>query len=98
MERCSIILFKSFEVVAKTSKQANKLVDWFEEFMEVNREIFAKKGIVKYHFDKRESDRFLTRGETGYYVRPMVYYVRTERTYAITESKINKLVVKLSKT
>ena len=87
-----------FEIAARTAKHANKIADWFEQFMEQNKEIFAKNGIVKYHFDKRESDQRVSRGETVYHVRPMVYFVRTERTYSMTENTINKLVVKLSKT
>lgn len=85
-----------FEITARSATQANKLALWFEELMECNRYYFAGLGITKYFFDKREEDKFEQNGNEGYYKRPLVYYVRTERTFEISEQAINNIVVCLT--
>lgn len=87
----------SFKVCAKTAHRANRLALWFEDLMEVNRYFFAGKGINRYYFDRREKDSFQQIGNEGYYGREIIYYVRTERSYEVTEQKLNNIVVSLTK-
>ena len=86
----------AFSVCARTNKRANELALWFEELMEKNRQYFAAKGIAKYFFNKREADQHIQIGELGYENRPLCYFVRTERTYIITEEEINKIILSLT--
>jgi hypothetical protein len=85
-----------FKIVARSATQANRLALWFEELMEENRYYFAGAGIVKYHFDEREKDEFMQIGNEPYYCRPLVYYVRTERTTEMDEQALNNIVVCLT--
>lgn len=85
-----------FRIVARSSTRANELAIWFENLMECNRYYFAAMGITRYLFWEREADTFEQIGNEGYYYRNMVYYARTERTFAITEQAINNIVVCLT--
>lgn len=87
--------YLSFNMVARTSAQANRMSLWFEDIMEVGRIFFARKGFVRYHFDKREKDSFLKSGEEGFHVRPLKFYLRTEKVYSISEKTINRLMISL---
>lgn len=85
-----------FEIVARSATQANKLALWFEDLMECNRYYFAALGITKYFFDMRGKDAFEQNGNEGYYKRPLIYYVRTERTFEIREQALNNIIVCLT--
>lgn len=85
-----------FKIVARSATQANKLALWFEKLMEDNRYYFAGAGIVRYHFDERRDDEFKQMGNEPYYCRPLVYYVRTERTTEMDEQALNNIVVCLT--
>lgn len=85
-----------FKLVARTNHQANKMALWLEDLMELNREFFASRGFVRYYFDRRGEDEYIKDGEIGLHVRPLFFYVRTERVYNISEQIINRLVIGLS--
>ena len=85
-----------FKLAARTNHQANKMALWFEDLMECNREFFASRGFVRYYFDKRGEDEYIRDGEEGFHLRPLIFYVRTERVYNISEQIINRLVISLS--
>lgn len=85
-----------FHVYARSNKEANDVADWFEEVMELNRQFFAWNGFLKYHFHERESDAVVKEGDNAIHLRPMVYWVRTEKCYEITEQAINNMVILLT--
>lgn len=85
-----------FHVYARSNKEANDVADWFEEVMERSRHFFAYKGFLKYHFEERESDAVVKEGDNAIHLRPMVYWVRTEKCYEITEQAINNIVLLLT--
>ncbi|MDD3412438.1 MAG: hypothetical protein PHY47_00395 [Lachnospiraceae bacterium] len=85
-----------FHIYARSNKEANDIADWFEELMECNRQFFAWNGILKYHFEERESDAVVKDGDNAIHLRPMVYWVRTEKCYEITEQAINNIVLLLT--
>lgn len=85
-----------FKIVARSSTQANQLALWFERLMENNRYYFAALGITRFFFDEREEDKFSQIGNEPYYIRPLLYYVRTEETFEINEQALNNIVVCLT--
>jgi hypothetical protein len=85
-----------FKIVARSSTQANQLALWFEKLMENNRYYFAALGITRFFFDEREEDKFSQIGNEPYYMRPLLYYVRTEETFEIDEQALNNIVVCLT--
>jgi len=85
-----------FDITARTNKRANELALWFEDLMETNRAYFAYKGITKYFMNIRESDESRQYGNDLAELRPYYYFVRTERTYEVTEEALNKLIISLN--
>jgi len=85
-----------FDIIARTNKRANELALWFETIMETNRPFFAFKGITKYFMNLREADDFRQYGNDPFEIRPYCYFVRTERTYEVTEQALNKLIISLN--
>lgn len=83
----------SFNIHARSNKEANDIAAWFEKIMEESRVFFAFKGILKYHFIERQSDTVFKEGDGVIHVRPMVYWVRTEKVYEITENAIEKIII-----
>ncbi len=87
-----------FDIFAKSNKEANEVAMWFEDLMDKNRQFFAYSGIMKYHFEERESDAIKKDGDSIVHIRPMLYWVRTEKNYEIDEQAINNIVVKITTT
>lgn len=87
-----------FNIHARSNKEANEIALWFENIMEGNRQFFAYNGILKYYFVERETDSVVKEGDDVVHVRPMIYWVRTEKCYEITEQAINKIVILLTTT
>jgi hypothetical protein len=85
-----------FRIAARTAHRANELALWFEELMECNRYFFAGRGITRYYFWERERDEFQQVGNDPIFYRPLYYYVRTERSYDISEQTLNNIVVCLT--
>jgi len=85
-----------FDIVARTNKRANELALWFENLMETNRPFFAYRGITKYFLDQREADDFKQYGNDPFECRPYCYFVRTEKTYEVTEEALNRLIIRLN--
>ena len=84
-----------FTIYARSNTEANDIVDWFENIMEKNRQFFAYYGIMKYYFLERDSDAIIREGDGVVHVRPMSYWVRTEKTFEQTEQAINNIIVKI---
>jgi len=84
------------KITARTNKRANELAFWFENLMETNRPFFAFRGITKYFMNIREEDEFKQYGNDPMECRPYCYFVRTERTYEVTEQALNSLIIKLN--
>jgi hypothetical protein len=87
-----------FDINARTNAEANEVAMWFENIMDKNKPFFAYKGIMKYYFLERENDAAVKQGDGVVHCRPMVYWVRTEKCYTITEQAINNIIVKITTT
>lgn len=85
-----------FKVCARTNKRANELCDWFENLLETNRYYFNIKGITKFFMDERMSDNQEQIGNEQVECRPFFFFVRTEKTYELTEQALNKIVISLT--
>jgi len=85
-----------FKICARTNKRANELCNWFENLIETNRYYFAVKGITKFFMDERARDTLEQIGNEQVECRPFYFFVRTEKTYELTEQALNKLVVSLT--
>jgi len=84
-----------FKICARTNKRANELCDWFEQLMENNRYYFTVNGITKIFMDERERDSHEQIGNEQVECRPFFFFVRTERTYELTEQALNRIIVSL---
>lgn len=87
-----------FEIYARSNKEANDLAMWFEDLMEKYRPFFALNGIMKYHFEERDGDAAKKNGDSVIQIRPLHYWVRTEKTYEIDEHTINNILVNIKTT
>lgn len=85
-----------FDITARTNKRANELAFWFENLMETNRPFFAFRGVTKYFMNIREADEFKQYGNDSFECRPYCYFIRTERTYEVTEQALNRLIIRLN--
>lgn len=85
-----------FEIVARTNKRANELALWLEDLLERNRTFFMCRGFQRYLYNMREEDGQKQYGNDNYHVRPLCYFVRTERTNEVSEQTLNRLVITLT--
>lgn len=88
----------AFCVYARSNKEANEIVNWFENLMQVHKKFFALKGVIKYYFRKRESDSVVKEGDNVVHKRPVIYWLRTEETYQLTEQAVNQIILKIKTT
>ena len=87
-----------FNIYARSNKEANEIVNWFENLMQVHKKFFALKGVIKYYFRKRDSDSVVKEGDNVVHKRPVIYWLRTEETYQLTEQAVNKIILKIKTT
>lgn len=87
-----------FTVHARTNKEANEVVNWFQNLLMIHKKFFAQKGIIRYYFLEREMDNVVKESDSVIHTRPLCYYLTTEETYATTESVLQKIKLKLKTT
>jgi hypothetical protein len=88
----------SFKIHARSNKEANQIVSWFQNLLQVHKKFFAQKGIIRYYFLERESDTVAKEADSVIHIRPLCYYLTTEESYTITENVLQKLKLKLKTT
>lgn len=87
-----------FQIHARSNKEANEVVAWFQNLLMMHKKFFALKGIIRYYFLEREADSVVKEGDNAIYVRPLTYYLTTEETYVTTEYTLQKIKLKLKTT
>jgi hypothetical protein len=87
-----------FQIHARSNKEANEVVAWFQNLLIIHKKFFALKGIIRYYFLERESDSSVKEGDNAIYVRPLCYYLTTEENYTTTEYVLQKIKLKLKTT
>lgn len=87
-----------FKIHARSNKEANQITSWFQNLLQVHKNFFAQKGIIRYYFLERESDSVVKESDGVIHVRPLCYYLTTEETYTTTEHVLQKLKLKLKTT
>lgn len=87
-----------FNVHARSNKEANEVMCWFQNLLTVHKKFFAQKGIIRYYFIERETDSVVKESDGVIYVRPLCYYLATEELYIATEHVLQKIKLKLKTT
>jgi len=87
-----------FTIYAKTEDKADRLSDWFMEFMDTFSFYFAYSGVSKVWFERREGDD--TWEDDNYpsplSVRPLVYFVRLSKVSTRTCAILNNVNINLA--
>ncbi len=90
--------YVSFNVVAPTATMANKIAMWFEELFVLGAHYLSVNGFYHFRYEGRGQQNYegSSRSEHGMHIIPMRYYVKTRKTYRLTEKTLDRLVVLLS--
>lgn len=80
---------------ALTNKAANLRALWLEDLILRHTWFFRQGGISQLLYFGREADGHLEVGGQRFHYRRLLYYVRTEKLYTITEKTIEDLLVVL---
>lgn len=81
-----------FDCWSKTNDNAERLVDWFEAFMEIYRGVFIWNGIQQLIYWQRTADELVTRWRDDIVNRTVQYYVRVENVAAELQRKVNSII------
>jgi hypothetical protein len=87
-----------FNIHARSNKEANEVVSWFQNLLAIHKKFFAQKGIIRYYFLERESDSVVKESDGVIHVRPVCYYLTTEEVYTVSEHVLQKIKLKLKTT
>ena len=85
-----------FDCWAKTNSTSERLVEWFEGFMETYRGVFRYNGVNNLLYWDRTHDELVTRWRDDIVNRTLRYYVRMENVAAVLESKIRSITALFS--
>jgi len=80
-----------YNIWSRSNREAEDMVEWFEELMLTYTGLFREAGIVQMWFDRRVRDVTLVQNIKGYQVRSVLYYIRTERISLNTGSPIKRI-------
>lgn len=87
--------YVQFDLFTRTNDEAEDMVEWFEEFMDLYKYVFMYAGISKMHYWMRLEDEELVRWKTGLSVRSVQYYIRTERLYEVDVNRVRQINITL---
>ena len=80
----------------KSNASAEKLIEWFEQFMELYRGVFRWNGVDKLIYRDRTSDELVTRWRDDIVNRTLRYNVRVENVISTVISKIRSIAATFS--
>jgi len=86
----------AFEIYARDNRTANQRALWFESFMENWMWYFKASGVQQIAYEGRGSDAVLSPDNRKIVVRPLVYYVRTEKIRVIKEHVLRSIITTTS--
>ena len=87
-----------FDVWAKTNEEAEVLIEWFEDFMDLYKFLFMKYGLENLIYWRRFEDQNIQRWANPLHVRSVQYYCRTEKLTIVPTYKIEQIHIKLMET
>jgi hypothetical protein len=82
-------------IMSGDPQSANRHAIWLEETMEEARWIFQYNGFERLLFDERREDQFRDIGSNPCHMRPLIYYVRTEKIVLHRVALLRKLIFDL---
>jgi hypothetical protein len=82
-----------FDIIAQTNKTANQRAIWFEDFMDSWTWFFEANGIASLRYEGRGADSVVTPENKKIAIRPMIYYVHTEKVTVVREHTLRSLIV-----
>ena len=82
-----------FNIVARNNKTANARALWFEELIDSWMWFFEASGVKSIRYEGRDADLVVTPENTKFAVRPLLYYVQTEKVTVVKEHVLRSLVV-----
>lgn len=86
-----------YNIWGKSNYEVEKLVLWFEDFMEDYTGMLREAGINNIVFNRRVRDDTMIQMKNGYHVRSVLYYVRTERIKVETIVPIKRVNLNIRK-
>jgi len=87
-----------FDLWTKTNEEAEVLIEWFEDFMDMYRNIFMEYGLENLIYWRRFEDQTLLKWANPLHVRSVQYFCRTEKLTAVPTYKIKQIHLKLMET
>ena len=82
-----------FDIVARNNKTANMRALWFEDFIDSWTWFFEASGVSLLYYEGRGEDKVVSIDNKKRAVRPLIYYVRTEKITVIRENTLRSLLV-----
>lgn len=84
-----------FDVWYANNRAAERLVDWFDQFMSNNSWILRRAGVAQIFFWQRTADDLKQQWRQPVWHRSVQYYLRTEQLHAVYERDLLKLNIVL---
>jgi hypothetical protein len=72
-----------FDALYSDNKSAESLIEWFEQFMRLYRQVLERKGVSQVFFWRRNSDDTTREWRQPLWKRSAQYYLRTEHLEAV---------------
>lgn len=85
-----------YNIWSKSNYEVEELTEWFEDFMYRYTGLFREMGIVEMIYKGRVRDDTIVASSTGYHVRSVLYYIRTERTHLKQFLPISRVNLKVN--
>lgn len=85
-----------YNIWGRTNYEAERLVEWFKQYMSNYIGLFRKQGIVHMYYDRRVRDDTLIQMKNGYHLRSVLYYIRTEEVMPEVIGPINQINVNIN--
>lgn len=81
-----------YNIWCKSNYEVERLTEWFQDsYMDNYIGMFREAGIVQMYFYRRVRDDTVYHSKSGYHVRSVLYYIRTERIRPESIGPINQI-------
>lgn len=82
-------------VMSSDASSANRRAIWLEKTIDESKWLFQYSGFQRVMFDERKEDEFKDINSNPCYMRPLIYYVRTEKIVLYRVALLRKLIFDL---
>lgn len=86
-----------FDCWAKSNREAEELIEWFEDFLLVIAGPIKKAGLAELKYWARREDQSIAQWKTPLQVRTLVYYLVTEKLIRVKHGLIKTITVGLER-